>query len=530
MTAIAIEDNPAKRVDVTRRWREESAAVYYDVLRAKLRTRGYQPRVEELTPSSLSGLLRHLRLPKVVNDHGFDRVVKESAESLVTEVGLEETMIRLLGLPTRIPNTVLAALKELEHEERSALLERCMQRPGSPCYHAQLIRICLDLDLYNTRLGSSVHQQLLSLVGKGDSTQTHEAFIAVLRWTHEQIMKSQELLSWSPSVRLAAVWIHAHRLFVLLIEARAPDTWIREFFGTISRRVPTEVFTREPMHWKDVAHPYRIRPEIMRLQCLAYAVGEDAANVLDEPIRDAMRNVMVINDQLKPVFFVDNRLASNSMASFLGRPLALTSRAIINPEYADLLSGEELREAVQLNLARLGTDPNQYRPWVDLMVVLDDFSPYPELSNLLFERMEQTDFSSMCAENPDMGLTALHFASRQAGFSRHKDARNHLIEQLTASATRFSKMCPERKLTLSTDKEWDRRISVFLDACVAACSEHGDAERSASNFAEIMQKVIGAWPRLAAPTRPMIRRFCDELPLSQSEKLMPLMLRLCSLE
>ena len=94
---ITLLENPRQRFEEVETWQRSSAAMYYARLSRKLRSQEY-PKVRELIPQHIEGLLRHLRLtPDIESGETFQKALVASVQALIDEESLLTAITRLAG-------------------------------------------------------------------------------------------------------------------------------------------------------------------------------------------------------------------------------------------------------------------------------------------------------------------------------------------------------------------------------------------------------------------------------------------------
>ncbi len=140
---IAALESFGERFNSAEERRQRSSAVYYEMLLQFLQDEP-SPVWSEMLPPSIEGLLRHFRWEVGRSESGsVSEKLSQSAETLLKEEGLVETLKRFACLPIRMPDLIVAELARLPRKEKIDLLRHCAARWASPISSLNLIDLIL---------------------------------------------------------------------------------------------------------------------------------------------------------------------------------------------------------------------------------------------------------------------------------------------------------------------------------------------------------------------------------------------------
>lgn len=530
---IASTDNIEQRVKKTLQWRNASAALYYKEIAHRVLQRG-EFKFADCMPPSAEGLTRYIRIDDKTGPGAlFEESLLKATQMLLSEEGLFETVSRLAGLPVPLPNYLVEAIIALSVEDKRNLIKRLIRMSGSPISKLHLIHILAhmaDASPIYKRLAYRVSIRLLSTEGGME----FKAFAAMLKWVNEEFNYWSDTQQWSASVRLALVWSHAHQLFNIFISAGAPVTWIQDIFGQARRRIPSEIFKRDPDYWFDITHSWRVYREGFLLTGLAYAFGKMIPNVMNQKLHDIIRELTfyVVNDKSVPTLSLlrDPSRARNSINSFLAMDHGSALYSLLATEDARSFESSSLTSTVEQAIERLAISSDQAFDWGCICAIIGDLPISQQLAEQMKNAIELSDFVGLFRNSLFYGGLALKTASSQA---RHLFDKESLLLQLKKQLVEVARLNVSKGLENPNICQHENGLrdmptisEILLESALNLSLLKESTESVADEFAGIVIQLVDADSSLAKEYRPIIQRLCEELPLSETKFLWPLLIRL----
>ena len=530
---IVTTEDVRQRIEETLRWRNSSAEIYYKkVLQAATEHQEFLS-TEDLPPSA-DGLLRHFRVQVDLHpDIAFQEIIARAAQALLREEGLFEAIDRLSGLPIALPAVLIDAVADLTPEEMHPAIVKLIRAAQSPVSKMHLIRILAHLSdkmLACRRIARQVAINLFSPQG----TEESEAFSALLRWTLNEFGCWNDARQWPIPVRLAMVWAHSHRLFCIFRSAGAPSSWIHGSFENPGHRLPSELFERHPDFWFDIAHPHRLNTEGLILTGLAYGLNGKTDEIIDEKLRDLLGDMagQIIQGKSLPNFALlrDSKLAGDCLGSFLALDCGVAFYTLLENETGQTFKGESLVSSLQEALDRIitGSDQTLAFDWALVHSIIGDLPPPQDCVEKIKKCLYQIDFVVLFEKDPLFGGLVIQTLCSQVGNLHDEDLRLHMKGQLLRIAEHLAKT-PKASGDQLPDDGFDEKAkinAVLLESALFLALAVVPKDSSAAEFGRITIQMIESWGDPAKEYRPIIQRFCEELPLAHARDLWPLLIRL----
>lgn len=527
---IASITDPKHRFEEIEAWRNTSAPAYYENLHRVLSEhRRFQ--FSELIPSSATGLLRHFRLTsQVAPDQAFQEILTLVAQQLIDEEGLPTAIDRLSGLPIPFPPPVVETVAKLSSEDKRKLFRQLLRIAGSPLSKFHLIALLVRFDDETPSFGRLAQHIALGLVGSEAETQ-FEAFLAVLRWTYSVFYCWPETSTWSAHIRLAMVWAHTHRLFSTFMSVGADPIWIRDTFThTIQRRLAVEAFERNPDLWFDAAHPRRISRITMLFDGLCYGFGEQV--IVLEEIRNRLFAEAFIEseDTILPVYplLTDTTQARNALGTFLygdsRRELPLLSATQRDGAPTIISLQDWITQAVNT----LNETKDALSAWFALSAGLGDLPPRPDLVFPLNTLFGNTDYVELFKKDERLGHIAIQTATIQIVNLHNEPLRQYLKDQMYKIAQHYVKS--GTKVTLDNavgnyGQPVEMRL-LLIEAALNVSLAVEPGQDRIEEFIQLLSQLISTWTAMIPVCKSIVQILVEELPIEQSQKFWPLLMRL----
>ena len=502
---IATLSNDSERIRQVHQWRQGSAAFFYTSLQAQLNN-GEDVLLNALEPPSVRGLLNHLRLSGPLTESEMPTALTAAASSLLAEEGFEETFRRLSALPLPLPDEVARAYAALPLESRQKWREQADREFTVPVARLHFISVVIR----------SEPEELGSMLTKLEELATPErelvtkAFRAVLAWTLKHFQTRADTTKSSPTELLVTAWLHATRIYHLL----APDSSaqiLKEFFDSVSRHHPSDLFRVDRALREDVASPVQIyhRPLMIHgISTLLATISLDEASRerLSKLVRDfcftRAKDETVTQDAH---LLYDPRLRPNRAGSFLGVDFGAALAPLLGLETAEAFSGDRLNEAAVASMEALRSQCDQPAHWALLQCVLGNACPPEAGRNKLRDLLLECSFVALWGMEPLMWRNAMVFILQQVANFPERAVLERIEGQLVALVKTMSQRYKESG-TLREDAQLLLECVRFL-ACVQPTESSAVRE-----FARIVEVLAALGPALADEWWSLIRIFFTRIP------------------
>ncbi len=532
---IATTEDPKERIDKVAAGRRVSVTMYYGLLPYRLSQQKALP-VADLLPPSVEGLLRHLRLDaRIGAGAAFTQAVDEAARTLRRDEGIAIAIERSVSLPVPLPVSVTDAIGRLTPGEGRELVKRLLRMHGSPLSQIHLVGI-LQRRIDDTPAYQRLASRLVTkLVGDRGRIQV-AAYVSLLRWVDDHMARRTDVQALAPHVRLAVVWVHAHRLFAAYAAAGAPAQWVAATFGSPTWQAMYAPFDRTPDYWVDCAHPERVDPERFLVAGLVEATGTGTSDLVSKAMAAFALAYESHATETRPTILshpslvVDVTRARNSLDSFLGGNLvdtlgfqsgdgAVTSAAL----------GALVRQGVDsLTVAR--DDANA---WQILHTVLDDLPLYEDLADRFKAILLGTDFTQLLRERSPGALTALLVATLQIVNYDDEALRDRLRDQAVQVAAYLAEREASVWSGVNSRDDVNRERQAIGRILLTLAQNLGVGARVPGGgfavFIDLVARLIETCDALIPIYRPVVHNLWENLPLSVAQDFTLLLVRMRTL-
>lgn len=521
---------PQLRIAEAEKWRNSSAAEFYAVVHERLSHR--EPvDVEELLPPSADGLLRHYRLDASWSMPLPDQL-EVAAQDLIETEGPYGAFVRLSGLPVPLPGHLVAAVDELPDDKREELLKRLLRTATSPVSRLHFAHLLVEMHPHNCSYGRLARRVIGELLTHGVREET-AAYIAMLRWSYEELRHWSATQGWPASTQLAMVWGHAHQLFLLFQSLGVSVNWVQQAFSR-SRHIPREMFEREPGLWLDIAQPHHIARAALLASGIAYAVQNAARPILDDALIDAFRKELFTLSEGLPVpvapLLVDPSLSSDSLGSFLAMDRSTALTWLVGLEDAQSYSSVTLRSLTQTLLLRLGESSHEPSGWVLMQALLSDMPIYPDMVPEFCATLRNTDFVDLWRQDHSLGAQALKIAAVQTRSASDQalaaKLRGCMLEMVHDLVGASGADALRDLITQPHNKVLQYLLFLLFDAGLAVCQAGRSSEDAVEEFGDLMSDIVRKDPAMRVVCQPIIQNSCDRLKVELGKRLWPALIRM----
>jgi hypothetical protein len=466
----------------------------------------------DFLPHNIHALLRHLRLTPI-GEETLTVKLERSAAILIQEVGLEEAVSRLAGLPVALPEIVITRLSALAPAQRRAFLKKAAKCMGkSPLGTAHIARLFAAFAADNPSYVRYVHALMRSqFINSRGSRFT--AWVAVLRFCANDFSYIEDFRRLPVQMRLSVAWAHGDRLFRMLTNLKVDNEWIQDHFENSSARLATEIAFADDIYTTDVAHPNRLSSLGFALSSISYA--SQFGNLLDDDLKQELSSYIENRADGFLALAYDVSLAPDSMTSFFIWDQRPTWLSVLTAALQESLSPAELRSQVIAALA--GISEGQQELFGVLQVIVRDHPVPPDLEPSLAQALLAADFTNLQKTNPQSAYIAAAFTARHAG-RLGTAVLEHVRAQLITLAQAQS----------GTRDDNDNTFASMIFSAVFSLYAHSERDSRFDEIARLLEEVVVAWPAAVNPCRQLVERLITHLPNRDSRWFWALKIRLCA--
>ncbi len=536
---IVSTENLYERINNLHAIRKSSAAYFYWDLNNSV---NYKMRkqipfeIKDLVPKSADGLLKHYRIPiNIGTGETFTESINKATSILIKEEGFNTAFWRISGLPIALPESLVSAFQNLAEKEK--LIDELFNIAASPISLIHLISL-----LSRTTVDSDHHKDLINaLISRllDESTLSSiNAFKAVLNWAADEIVYLFRDDKWSLQIKLMMMWGHAHKIYSMFKSLNAPDDWIQQTFEDALRkrvetRMPTEMVFKDRNYWNDIAHPGFLNHRSLILMGTANALKDNAGFMKDSKLLDELLGLAfpVTNETQNPSLelMVDSAQAGNVLNSFLGGDRKDRLSSLLGNDPAGEYSTDNLKELVKISLGKSRISALDRSGWLSLLMVLGHLPPYENIKNDLREIINQADFVELLKDDMQNGFLAIHAATMQIANLDDEKLRGELKDKFI-DIVKFLADIKNAEDETNLESNYVGRVNELISEVpdIAMKIVYGIQPPldQMHELAAILSEIIDIDPKLISNLEILLRRFCEELPVHQSKKFWPLLLRM----
>jgi hypothetical protein len=341
---------PQNRVEEIDRLIERSPAAYILRLRDSLAEGVSASELIPIDPEPLAGYVG-------LDGDGLRPEIdpEQMAEKLCGRTSWLTVLLRFMGAPVRLPETLVARFRALPRHEGRDLLKRLLRMaptPVSAMHTVRLAHLVLDGKTARRLLRISLFRLLNEL--RRDEFQ---AYVHVVRWVGDELYRRPISRDWSPAKREFACWVLAHDLIRLLRSAGHSMVGISSMLhGSADGREEALLGDRETA--VAIYNSHNVAPRELLVCGIADALVDWPEGSLDETSRATLaRNLRTGNPEFPwmPDVYYGTLVANDSMGSYFsgnraGRLRKLLGSEVEAHEY-DTFTPEYLSAAVERAVA-----------------------------------------------------------------------------------------------------------------------------------------------------------------------------------
>lgn len=505
VTAILAGQDASARLEAANGARERSAEAFYRELAGSLRE-GSRFRARDAVPTVARILVDHLRI-----DPGEGAVGRweRSGERLLADVGVVETGRRLGGLPVAMPEKLVAEVRRLAPGARNATM-RALRR-GWADSPVGLVHIGdVTSRVWGGERAAATRQRLADVLCDERRRPVFDAWQSVLRWVEQHFGFDEGVRELPREVRLGLVWVHADRVFrVLMARGLAPE-WITDAFEYRERMLtadfvfPAETFTG------DIAAPGSVSAEALVLGGLGrMAAGNGGAADCRAAVATAVRGGSeTLRARVVAGLMADDGGAENALGSWLSgkvEPVGVLPEAMqeqfgedaLKASMARACAGIEKREEEELN-------------WCTVFAVLGHGRAGRNTVEALERCLRGLDLQELGNRNGRLLGLVLHAIARHAGLLQ-AGFRRKMLERLVALGRRLADLG-------MAASERERVASGVWQALIGCAWNEGGEDEAAALAGALEQVASGGSSGVLGDEGRLVRGLCEELPLREAKR------------
>lgn len=478
---------------------------------------------EAFVPKDVVAITTHLRLPETTPVD-----LNRAAETLLEEVGLEDAVFRLCGLPVPLPSPLIAASLALESDSYAQFFANLRRRCVSPIGRLALFHLATQRaaqDPAGAALAIEVRDEILNSANGRD---LFEGFVLLLRWSFERLRLSSKTASWHPSVFLAAAWAHTFRVHNLLLRHRIRREAIQAHFHVALGRLPRFVWPERAGVLNDAAAYLHAQWSVLLVRGLGGALA-----VLPKAManrfcieKSALSNALTEDEEDRmPMLHLmaETGTRSNSLGSFLGGEWETPLRALLGETLFAEWFDSSAEQIAFSQLDALENDPVEVSAWVVLWGLIGD-SPFPSAGReRLVALINAAEFAPLMRREPTSATLALNFVCAQARYLGDAQLRSRIEGQLLACA---QECCRVHETSLGSSPNAEPFADVVGTLIEAAFwlspGEAGGADES--SFSNLAVRLTRVCPEIGLRLRKRLGARVGPLPIRVARGLWPLYL------
>ena len=496
---------------------------------AKMIEQKYPVPASNWIPDSVERWLYYFRISISDEPLDFEQLWEAAVSRLVSEEGIEKTLVRITGLPRQIPTICVAQLRDLPSDQRQSLLERLerkLQAPASRLHLADLaLRAGTDTD-WGLELAGSILHDLFDLTSNPDRWT---AFHTVLETVHKLAQLTPALREQPVAVRLTLIWLHANQLANLCLEHLPEDgpypfdTWLPGH---------SDIFNREAAIDSDVLCWHYFRPQSFVIWGSAALFGNLDPSIqeqlgLGELIRQAALGDSG-EDEESAVFSLvsliqDASRQTNVTGSFQG----IDRMQLLKPYFSEfpLASfAEQASVMAESEWERLAAGEPSFDGLMGLVGLCLFVPEYPGLKDQLKRTAANLNLRDCYRADFLLARFALRFFATQCAVLEDGAVRKNLTQGfLDLFGLDSTNVVPPAPLDGKIAGNMIISPLEWLEIAIALCVTFENQPVTLARFSDLMGRALEIHPEWAEEIGPQILAWARTLPVSSLPGLWPVL-------
>lgn len=492
----------------------DSLPYFYFILREQLRSE--EPlREAQLLPISSDSLLAFHginigRFAESAHMPVMDRI----ASSLLRRLDWAEVLARLGGLPSPLPATIEGAFAAASLPEQSRAIHVLLRVSLSPVRRIHALRLISQSGTQEgrfIRLQSFLLRQLLT----ESAALSHDAYLAILRWTDRALARWPDAHQWPRMIRSAVAWCHADRLFGTYVKGGADFKWLSQLFTTPAIYGSLLDLQEDFVVGRDVSDATIFDRKTLLLNGFGYAFdGREIG--LDQ--RTGLKSYIFV-DEVPPVHVWETAGGPNQLSSFLGRDRLQDLQNLLGAELATRYDPAWRSNILIEALENLKSAPHSLVSWFAIAAVFRDLPAPDDVEEQIASCLTKLDFVALAEIGRSEPLNrVLPLLAGRIAHARNADARRHISTDLVRLAAWYGG-------NQGTDEEASQLVSMIMAYAFPAEGRN----RTAPEFEECCVSCAKGFPKITRALRSVVGELGTDLPGDQAARFWPLLLRLRAL-
>ncbi|MFC1564086.1 hypothetical protein ACFL6G_04075 [candidate division KSB1 bacterium] len=530
ITDIVLTKEPHNRAAKIQTIVRNNALIYYNEIGEKMRFRK-DIKFPEFVPPCFKGILNHLR----INTDIKQKIVR-SEENVLKSFNPNDnsdlffTIERYSSLPIPLPNFIIKELDKLDSNEFKLLVKQLIKTASSPISKVHIVSIllkrCTEENRY-FRLARKTIYRMLS----DDGLKEYQAFQSILNWISEEFITYKEFNELSIPHKFAIIWGHSHRLFSLFLNYGFLPQGIIENFSRQNIRLSSENLDRDRKFYSDSIHPHNLSFEIFIHDCLSYAISEEYKHLINELLREKLRNLFVSQIDTIRVphlsLLKEPTRFKNSLKSFIGGDRTEKTKVFFEDHDTDLFSLASFNSIVESCMSNLHIDKRNSTPWIILSAIFGELEIYSKYKMLFKNIVKEINFVEFYENDYNLGEFSIIFTLNQLQYFSNKKLCKRIKEEF------FEIIKLHRNLYVQKEESDNSGLEDSCNRLLSISVLVARSERKYYNFyyniSEIISMMIDLFPELIPFIRPVVERMYYSLSISETEHIWKLFVKVRSM-
>lgn len=495
---------------------DDSCTVQYDIIGQQLE-RDKFVRLSEIAPRSGESLLRYLRL----RDHPEEPFnLSESAQFLIDELGLDEAIWRMAGLPCPMPDSIIESLDSLTEEERKTVITDFGQRVSSYFSGFHFINLAQRYLINDDERLAAIIEDWLTSPHFVEIVDIH---LTVYRWILAEVGNMSSLKDYPLQVRATAAWSHSSQLMAVFSADRIPgEGFISSVRGKTNKLgIQGHLFATH--NGIDVCDTASLRKKGFIASALGFALEYSGGNLLTEKSSEWINdNFADLADEIVfPTSSVlrETSLGRNGINSFLGLDYGTVFKRLGQEEISEKCSSEFLKNLVVDLLAEF-EGPELDDKWAVLATVMPYGTVYDDVYSDFKKWAMSIDFVLESQKHWISAMACLAYFTGTAVTARDQELVAFVWDQLCNVVKDGKRDGYNRDISGKHEAG-----SVIEIAWKIALGEEG-LDAFALKLSELISELVEHDEQLVFIARRVVTKVCEELPIGTVERLSNLLFHL----
>lgn len=292
--------------------------------------------IKDLLPPSAEAMQNYMRIENV----GIAPDLQAMASNLATELGVEETLNRLTGLPISLTEMFDSISLAMSSDEKNSILNQWGNTQLTPLKFFHILALDKHYQFSHHTEETKQNYVEARLTSDVNLLKYAELFMALLQYTQAMFEKMQGFQDWHPDCRMIAVWIHTQQIMGIYNKF-ADSNDVNQFISVLqyNTKMPLERMFGVPNETPHLLDSNFLNTERFMLLGLNYALAEQHS-LLTETSINVIRDFVIETEsqddiQIKTNFLKTYRFPAKQN-SFLATPIEDAFRNLHQTDIADI--------------------------------------------------------------------------------------------------------------------------------------------------------------------------------------------------